>query len=179
MRKLGGALGVEAMSLYHYVANKDDLLDAMLDVLYAEIELPYDTPAEDWDTAVRGGLRAFYDVLLAHPAALELFSSRPVPSERAYAVLVWGVERFVNVGVDLDDAHPALHVAVSYVMGHAATELGIMSATAADLGLLPEEVCSNEVAAFMQRSRESTGDELFEAGLDVLIAGLRARYGLP
>jgi AcrR family transcriptional regulator len=48
MRKLGQALGVEAMSLYYHVANKDALLDGMVDLVFAEIELPTGT---DWETA--------------------------------------------------------------------------------------------------------------------------------
>src|SRR4051794_25369688 len=51
MRKLGEALGVEAMSLYNHVANKEDLLDGMIDEVFAEIDLP--SGAEDWKTAMR------------------------------------------------------------------------------------------------------------------------------
>ena len=51
MRKLAQALGVEAMSLYHHVANKSDILDGMVDLVFAEIELPVDEA--DWTTAMR------------------------------------------------------------------------------------------------------------------------------
>src|SRR5919202_4302256 len=51
MRKLGQALGVEAMSLYHHVANKGDLIDGMIDLVFGEIELPADE--DDWKTAMR------------------------------------------------------------------------------------------------------------------------------
>ena len=51
MRKLGEALGVEAMSLYNHVANKDDLLDGMIDVVFSEIDLP--AGGGDWKTAMR------------------------------------------------------------------------------------------------------------------------------
>ena len=51
MRRLGEELGVEAMSLYNHVANKDDLLDGMVDMVFAEIELP--TGDADWRTAMR------------------------------------------------------------------------------------------------------------------------------
>mgnify|MGYP002130622042 CR=1 FL=1 len=51
MRGLAGALGAGAMSLYYYVANKDELLDAMIDVVFAEIELP--ATDTDWQTAMR------------------------------------------------------------------------------------------------------------------------------
>ena len=51
MRRLGDAVGVEAMSLYNHVANKDDLLDGMIDLVFAEIELP--SSDEDWRSAMR------------------------------------------------------------------------------------------------------------------------------
>src|SRR3954464_10709970 len=51
MRKLGEAVGVEAMSLYHHVANKVDLLDGMIDVVFGEIDLSF--CGQDWKTAMR------------------------------------------------------------------------------------------------------------------------------
>ena len=51
MRKLGEALGVEAMSLYNHVANKDDLLDGMVDFVFSEIDLP--SGGADWKTSMR------------------------------------------------------------------------------------------------------------------------------
>ena len=53
MRKLGEVLGVEAMSLYNHVANKGDLLDGMIDLVFSEIDLPLG--GADWKTAMRGG----------------------------------------------------------------------------------------------------------------------------
>lgn len=180
MRKLGGALGVEAMSLYHYVANKDDLLDAVLDELYAEIQLPYDSPDGDWETAVREGLQAFHRVLTTHPGALELFSSRPVPSEQAFGVLTWAYQRFTNVGVDVTQAQHALHFAVSYVMGQVATASGVLSlAPKEEERLTPEELSDPEAADFLRKGREIGSEEMFAAGLDIVIDGLRTRYDLP
>ena len=57
MRKVGDALGVEAMSLYNHVANKGDLLDGMVDVVFAEIDLPTDA-AIGWKDAMRTRCRA-------------------------------------------------------------------------------------------------------------------------
>src|SRR3954465_5603007 len=52
MRKLAGKLGIEAMSLYHHVKNKDDLLDGMVDLVFSEINLP--VSRQDWQTALQG-----------------------------------------------------------------------------------------------------------------------------
>src|SRR5438445_13216617 len=73
MRKLGQALGFEAMSLYNHVANKDDVLDGILDLVLAEGEPP--SPAGDWDTAVRKSAISVHDGLTRHPWACPLLMS--------------------------------------------------------------------------------------------------------
>lgn len=181
MRKLGNQLGVEAMSLYHYVANKDDLLDAMLDCLYAEIELPRDVPDDDWEQAIRRGLSAFHQVLVRHPAALSLFAGRPARSARALEVLMWAHSRFVLVGLEPVVAHHALHFAVSFVMGHSATELGTMALLRS--GELPEidpaDLADADTADFVHVMQGIDRDQQFEAGLDAVVSGLRTAFKLP
>ena len=65
MRKLGQELGVEAMSLYNHVANKDDILDGIADTALSEIVLP--TGEDDWKTAVRGIAISVHDDVVAPP----------------------------------------------------------------------------------------------------------------
>ena len=70
MRRLGQELGVEAMSLYNHVANKDDLLNGITDLVVSEIELP--EGGGDWKTALRRHAISAHDVLVAHPWACRL-----------------------------------------------------------------------------------------------------------
>src|SRR5436305_1112733 len=77
MRSLGQTLGVESMSLYHHVANKDDLVDGMIDLVFAEIELPLDAP--DWRAAMRARALSARRVLGQHRWANGLMESRRVP----------------------------------------------------------------------------------------------------
>jgi AcrR family transcriptional regulator len=77
MRRLGEELGVEAMSLYKHVANKDDLLDGMVDLVFAEIELP--TGDADWRSAMRGRAVSARSALSRHPWATALMQSRTAP----------------------------------------------------------------------------------------------------
>ncbi len=179
MRKLGAALGVEAMSLYHYVANKDDLLNAVVEQIYLEVDLPEDLADDAWEPSMRLGLRAFHDVLLRHPAALELVSSRPAPSVEAYAVLTWGLTRFLANGLELSDATKALHLGISYVLGFTSTETGVMQAIRSGEGLNPDVMAAEQGAAGIRLISELSSDEVFESGLDALIVGLRATYDLP
>ena len=87
MRKLAQRLGVEAMSLYHHVANKSALLDGLVDTVFAEIELPGATAeagtsepsALDWKDAMRRRALSARDVLGRHPWATALMESRTSP----------------------------------------------------------------------------------------------------
>ncbi|MEM9656668.1 MAG: TetR/AcrR family transcriptional regulator C-terminal domain-containing protein [Actinomycetota bacterium] len=178
MRKLGAELGVEAMSLYHYVANKDDLLDAMLDLLYGEVELPRDVGDDEWEQAIRDGLTSFRQVLLRHSAAIELFASRPPPTERALEVLYWSYRRFELVGLSPEDSLLAFRFIVSFVMGNAANEIGVMGRS--DDDLIDLDSLSDPALRNFLIVRRSVGEPAyFDVGLDVVIAGLRARFNLP
>src|SRR5436309_8815103 len=73
MRKLGQALGFEAMSLYNYVVNKDDVLDGMLDLVLAESESP--SASGNWQAAIRGFAISIHESLRRHPWAAGLFMS--------------------------------------------------------------------------------------------------------
>jgi AcrR family transcriptional regulator len=77
MRRLAKELGVEAMSLYHHVANKDDILDGMADIVFSEIDLP--SHEVDWQTAMRQRAGSLRDALLRHPWALSILESRSSP----------------------------------------------------------------------------------------------------
>src|SRR4051794_32405609 len=90
MRKLGQALGFEAMSLYNHVANKNDLLDGILDLVLEEIEPP--SPAGDWDAAIRGSAISVHEAFRLHPWACPLLMSpgRMRPVRLRYVDLLLG-----------------------------------------------------------------------------------------
>lgn len=77
MRNVGRELGVEAMSLYHHIANKDELLDAVVDEIFARITLP--APDDAWREGMVRRARSARDVLTTHPWALHLVDSRSHP----------------------------------------------------------------------------------------------------
>lgn len=74
MRKLAEELGVEAMSLYNHVTNKDDLLDGMVDAVIAEVAFP--DRQSDWKAAMRRRAVSAHEMLLLHPWASMLIVSR-------------------------------------------------------------------------------------------------------
>src|SRR5262249_57666993 len=77
MRKLGQALGVEAMSLYRHVASKDDLLDGIADHVLNQIDLP--APGSDWETAIWHCAISAHPALPRHPPACDLIIPIPPP----------------------------------------------------------------------------------------------------
>ena len=77
MRRLGQEVGVEAMSLYNHVRNKEELLNGMVDIVFSEIDLP--TPDEDWPTAMRRRAISARQALKRHPWAIGLMESRAQP----------------------------------------------------------------------------------------------------
>jgi AcrR family transcriptional regulator len=117
MRRLGEDLGVEAMSLYKHVTNKDDLVDGMVDLVFAEIELP--PPGAEWRTAMRERAVSARSALIRHPWATALMQSRtaPGPATLHHHDTVIGTLRGAGFSVGLT-AH-AFSALDAYVYGFA------------------------------------------------------------
>ncbi|MFD8075445.1 TetR/AcrR family transcriptional regulator [Streptomyces sp. NPDC059718] len=119
MRKIAGALGVVPMALYKHVANKDELLDGMIDAVVGEIDPP--VAGADWQSAVRGRVLSARRMLLRHPWASGVIETRmkartaPTPAVLAYLDSMIGI--FRTGGFPLDLVHHAMHVMGSRVLG--------------------------------------------------------------
>ena len=183
MRKLGEAVGVEAMSLYNHVANKDDLLDGMIDVVFSEIELPGDG---DWRTAMRRRAISVRHVLSRHRWAIGLMESRTTPGPatlRAHDAVL-GCLR--GAGFSLELAAHAFSAIDSYVYGFALQERGLPFDTPEQTAELAQEMLAQFPADTYPHLFEFTAGhvmrpgydyaEEFEFGLDLILDGLeRAR----
>ncbi len=139
MRRLGQELGVEAMSLYNHVANKDEILDGIVDLIFSEIGLP---PGADWRTAMRQRAIAARAVLVRHPWAIGLLDSRrqPGPATLRHHNGVIGSLRQAGFSIAL--AAHAFSLLDSYIFGFALQQTTLPFET-------PEEAA--EVAASMFR----------------------------
>jgi AcrR family transcriptional regulator len=116
MRKLAQEFGVDPMSLYNHVANKDDLLGGMVDLVVDEIELiPMED--EDWKVALRAQVLAAREAMLRHPWARQVLESRTdsSPTIMRYFDAVAGI--FRSGGVSIDLMHHALHTLGSRILG--------------------------------------------------------------
>ncbi|SOC57083.1 transcriptional regulator, TetR family [Ornithinimicrobium cerasi] len=180
MRRLAGALGAGAMSLYHYVASKEELLDAMIDAMFEEIELP---PEQiDWQAAMRRRAVSTRQVLVEHPWANGLMGSRttPGPANLRHHEAVTACLR--RAGFSVLMATHANWLLDSYVYGHALQETSLPFDTADELADMVEDVYLpqlppeqfpylNESAAALVAAGYDPAEE-FIFGLDLILAAL-------
>jgi AcrR family transcriptional regulator len=180
MRKLGQALGFEAMSLYNHVANKDDLLDGILDLVLAEGDPP--SPTERWDTAIRRSAVSMHDALRRHPWAspLLMVPGRIRPARLQYIEALLG--RLRDAGFSAETTYTAYHVLDAHILGFSLWEAS-HTYSAVDLAEMQEhlqrtitsETYPNLTEHAEQHFSEGTHHEAsaFEYGLDLILDGLR------
>ena len=130
MRKLAKELGVEAMSLYNHVANKDDLLDGMIDIVFSEIGVP--SPGGDWKEELRRRAVSTRAVLARHPWAIGEMEGRTGhgPANLRVHNAVLGCLRAAGFSVELS-VH-AYSVQDAYIYGFALQESDMSSETPED-----------------------------------------------
>ncbi|TCM44265.1 TetR/AcrR family transcriptional regulator [Kribbella sp. VKM Ac-2568] len=123
MRKLAQELGVEAMSLYHHVKNKEDILDGMVDHVFAEIELPVE--GDEWKPAMRDRARSARAALTRHPWAISIMDSRaaPGPATLRHHNAVIGACR--RAGFSVQMAAHAFSLLDSYIFGFVLQEVNL------------------------------------------------------
>ena len=115
MRKLAQELGVVPMALYKHVANKDELLDGMIDVVIGEIEPPAGGP--DWKAALRGRVLSARRSLLRHPWAARVIESRSQASPAVLTYMDSIIGMFRAGGFSVDLTHHAMHAMGSRLLG--------------------------------------------------------------
>ena len=115
MRKIAQELGVVPMALYKHVANKDELLDGMIDVVVAQIDPP--EPGLDWKPAVRARILSARRALLRHPWASRVMESRAQPTPTVLAYMDSMIAMLRAGGFSMDLTHHAMHAMGSRIMG--------------------------------------------------------------
>ncbi len=179
IRRLADELGVTPMAIYRYLPSKEAIIDAMVDAVFSEIDLP---PGEDWKTALRRRCVSMREVLLRHPWAPPLMESRasPGPALLHHHDAVLGCLR--RGGLPLPWAAHAYAVLDSYVYGYAMQEANLPFGGDEQIGDLAEAILSAIPADQYPYLREFTADHAlqpgyhfgnsFEVGLDLLLDGI-------
>jgi AcrR family transcriptional regulator len=177
MRRLAQELGVEAMTLYYYVANKDELLNGAVDLVLGEIELP--TRGADWKAEIRKTAISEHDVLVRHPwASARMLSSGLTPARLEYMESILGTLR--AGGFSPWQTHLAYHALESHIVGFTLWLAGmalpddLTDVATAVLREVPEEEFPAFVEHIHEHLKPHTGDEedAFEFGLDLILDGL-------
>ncbi|MFD0366081.1 TetR/AcrR family transcriptional regulator C-terminal domain-containing protein [Nocardia sp. GCM10030253] len=178
MRKLAQALGVEAMSLYNHVANKDDLLDGIVDLVVAEIEIP--EIGGDWQSAMRGRATSAHETLRRHPWATGLIGSRINVGPAMLRYIDATVGCLVAAGFSYQQADRAWNAMDSHIYGFTLQELNFpllpdeyASAAQQFLPMIPAESHPHmNTLARLVISGAHNGIADFDFGLDLILDGL-------
>lgn len=183
MRKVGAELSVEAMSLYNHVGNKDDLLDAMGDLLYGEVLERYSpNPQADWQDNARGLVRAFWDVTMEHPNVVAIVLDRPIPSVTKMLFMQQCYDLFVTAGFPVREAALAFNTVASWLMGAVRSEQTLMKALAENGNGFTKDDVPEEfhgVIDFMDCCNAWSPIERMEAGFETVLAGLEDELADP
>jgi TetR/AcrR family transcriptional regulator, tetracycline repressor protein len=189
IRRLGQEFGVTPMALYWHVKNKDELLDAMGDALYADLHVPAADDAP-WPERLRAVLEQLVAALRRHPGSLSLAYRRVLTSPAGLAVTEYALALLVEAGFDIRQAAElatsALQTAIMLVSSEPGAEQGVpeaevgahLDAKRAALTQLPIERYPNIRAAaeFMLHCDDS--DEYYASGIALYIEGVRAMLQL-
>jgi AcrR family transcriptional regulator len=186
LRGLAAELGVGPMALYTYFRNKDDLYDAVRDHLMALVPgVPEDAP---WPDQVRAVCRGLRRLMLQHPCLAQLLASRPLSGHETARVAegLLGVLR--SAGFDKETAARTHTTLFTYVLGATSWEIQMAAERGnpegwrrlrTTMATLSPEQFPTVVELAPELSRTTGGDEQFDYGLDLLLAGLQQQVRTP
>ena len=183
MRRLGQELGVQAMSLYNHVANKDDLYQGIVDLAMSEIEVP--SPELDWKAALRQSAISAYQAFVRHPWACNLHMATPrINDDR----MLWmeGVLRTLReAGFSPNMTHHAYHALDSHITGFTLWLVSMPFDSREELLDLAEQfiprISPDRFPYVIEHAKEHLEDpdpdepSEFEFGLDLILEGLERR----
>ncbi|MET9682291.1 TetR/AcrR family transcriptional regulator [Streptomyces coeruleorubidus] len=164
MRAIAEPLGVEAMSLYHHVAGREDILDGMVDAVFGEIDLPpRDT---DWKSALRHRADSARAVLRRHPWAVGLMDSRsqPGPATLRHHDAVIGTLRAGGFSIPM--AAHAVSLIDSYLYGFVLQELSLPFRGAAELDEVAGAILRDMPADTYPHLTELATEHVLKPGYD-------------
>lgn len=183
MRRLGEELGFEAMSLYRHVANKQDLLDGMLDLVLAEWQFP--DGEGDWIAAIRTSARSVHGALRRHrwAARLLMTGNHIRPARLRYMEHL--LARLRDAGFDADATYHLYHLLDGYIFGFSLWEIAYTTIPldAEAVSTLMQSIPWDEYPQLAQHRDQHMTDGphrdvmAFDVGLDLILDGLRAKTG--
>ena len=178
MRRLGAELGVEAMSLYKHVANKEDVLDGIIELVVGDIEIPME--GTDWREAMRRRAISAREVLGRHSWAIGLLEARGSKGPTALRYLDAILGNLRSAGFSMENAVHAFWLLDSFVYGHVIQETS-MPITQKEMtestGSILEQVTVDDYPHLVEVGEQALRSEYsfdgeFEFGLDLILDAL-------
>jgi AcrR family transcriptional regulator len=179
MRKLGQELGVQAMSLYNHVANKDDIRDGIVEIVMEEIEVP---AGPDWKAAIRRSAVSAHEAFLRHRWACSLMMSTTTVSPARMQWMEELLRTLREAGFSPDMTHHAYHALDSHITGFTLWQVSMPFETKEELVDLAEgflrEIPADEYPYVIEHAYQHLADSApsgkteFEFGLDLILDGL-------
>jgi len=184
MREVASGLGVEAMSLYNHVSNKEDILDGMVDLVVEQFDLPANVG--DWREAMRCRAVSAHEVFGRHPWAPLLLDSRESSGPARLRYFEWVLGALIGAGFSIDDAARAFSLLDSYIYGFGIEQFNVVAVNDAS----PEEMAEVFLASIpaeqypylhrmashaMQVGYDAESD--FDFGLGIILDGLERVLG--
>lgn len=184
MRNLGQAVGVEAMSLYNHVANKEEILDGLVDIVFGELN--FDCAGRDWKTAMRERARSMLAALSRHRWAIGLMESRtrPLPASMRHHESV--LECLRRAGFSVEMAAHAYSALDSYIYGFALNQQSLPFDTGEQAAQAAGEILAQMQAPEFPRMAEIAREYVlkpgysyaneFEFGLELILDSLERQH---
>jgi AcrR family transcriptional regulator len=181
MRRIGRELGVEAMSLYNHVRDKEDILEGVIEAVMAGFEFPEESP--DWATNCRRAARAWRNVLKAHPNVVTIMSEQKDPprSLESLRPLDYALGLLAQAGLEPDETVRAFHAFGGFIQGFVLSEIANVFG-GEEHARWHEEVARSvppdllpNVAKHFPYLAHCDFDAEFEYGLDLMLRGLQAK----
>lgn len=184
MNKLGAELGIKGMSLYSHVASKDELLDGIVEAMWGELEPPT-ADGMTWPEAVYAYARSLRDMIYRHVAAAPLLNRATLPVRSLEYVDAYRTV-LVRAGLTDRQAIQSLRAVHGYALGFSLAEVswwgGAVGHHCTDdltmlrraAGMVPRDASDHLVRLAIDFCYDNQADQ-FEAGLDLMVEGLRTR----
>lgn len=191
MRRLGAELKANPMAVYYHFPNKAALLDGLVEAVMSEIDLGIDDPSKPVDERIHTAMQEYRRVLLSHPRALRVVTSRGISTQTAFRPVELLLAILKEAGFEPTDALSAVNILAAFVRGAVISQVNSMveeelnysepQSVTARANAIQEMLPSDQFPILCKMMSSSSScfisfDEEFERGIKALIRGLMDIY---
>jgi len=179
MRKLGAELAVDPMAIYYYLPNKSALFDAVVEAIYAELDVASIPRAGDWREQLAAVMHRFRDTLRRHPRALPIVATRPATMPVLVEIVERALELMEDAGFSAQETVDIINCLGTFTIGHALAEVGEpVGGETPNAGLSLDPTLVDQyprLARALAAGIEYRPDETYALGLSAMLNAFRPR----